>query len=387
MNFSVVIATADPELQKGIAGRVMHPSLGMALLSNPADAAELAALLNTTEIDLVILDPDLPRLTKGLVKQIKRDYLLLMVSNMPDSDSHIFGLRGSPIPLSDLVGKLSQYRNKYIPALESKSTKVIAVAAAASGSGATSIAINMAATLSKKQNIMLIDFDLSHPNLAAYLTSSPPSNSLVKVFQMNARGELTPAELAQNCLSINSKMRILPGIMSAENISKLDFSLLDEIFTTAFDLDEILVVDLGQLIQVGELAYLQNQIIAQADQLLLVTAADPISMLTSCNWLTTYGRNFKSKLGVVLNKIETSVSMPELVDLIQEAAGDKPIAFFPYDFKLFRSSVWSGKIPIEEKPKSKFAIAMNQWLAVEQTTELIQPVRNKKRLDRLKQVS
>jgi len=65
MSNLVVVATADQLLRQGISTRLLHPAIGLVEIEYLEDAAELSALLSTTEVSLVLLDSALPKLTKG----------------------------------------------------------------------------------------------------------------------------------------------------------------------------------------------------------------------------------------------------------------------------------------------------------------------------------
>lgn len=387
MSNLVVVATADQLLRQGISTRLLHPAIGLVEIEYLEDAAELSAFLSTTEVNLVLLDSTLPKLTKSLIKQIGKEYELILVTAEAQEQRNRFGLNAATLSLAELIIALKAYRSVDNTESEEPKAELILVAAVASGSGATSIAMNLALQISKQQNVMLIDLDLTHPSLAAQLNQPVPSGGLTKVMQLVSQGELTPAELALNCVALSPSFRLLMGSLDLNQLTELDYSLIEEIIDTATQLDDVVILDLGQLLNYGSAAQLQQLLAARAAKLLIVCAADPISMLTSCNWLSGPGNKFQNKVEVVINKLDQKSSAAELANLVTEAIDSKPVAYLPMAHKLFREAVWSGKIVSELNPKSEFARSISRWLSQAEATKLPAPIKNKKRLERLKQVS
>lgn len=387
MSNLVVVATADQLLRQGISTRLLHPAIGLVEIEYLEDAAELSALLSTTEVSLVLLDSALPKLTKGLVKQIDKEQELILVTAETQEQRNRFGLNATTLSLAELISALRAYRSVDSAELAEPKAELILVAAVASGSGATTIAMNLALQTSKQQNVMLMDFDLTHPSLAAQLNQPMPNGGLTKVVQLVSLEELTPAELALNCVAFSPTFRLLMGSLDLNQFIDLDYSLIEEIIDTATQLDDVIILDVGQLLNYGSAAQLQQLLAARASKVLLVCAADPISMLTSCNWLSGPGNKFQSKVKVVINKLDQKSSAAELANLVTEAINSQPVAYFPMAQKLFREAVWSGKIVSEMKPKSEFARSISRWLSQAEVTDLSAPIKNKKRLERLKQVS
>ena len=386
MSTLVVVATADQLLRQGISTRLLHPAIGLVEIEYLEDAAELLAFLNTTEVSLVILDSALPKLTKSLVKQVGKEYeLILVAADAPDQRNR-FGISAKTLNLAELISALRAYRSVDNMETDDSKGELILVAAAASASGATSVAMNFALQMSKRQDVMLVDFDLTHPSLAAQLNQSAPSGGLKKVMQLVLQEELSPAELALNCVALSPSFRLLLGGLELTQLTELDYSLIEEIIDAAVQLDDVVILDLGQILSYGSIAQLQQLLAARASRVLLVCAADPISILTSCNWLSGPGNKFQNKLEVVINKLDQKSSAAELANLVTEAINAQPVAYLPISQKLFREAVWSGKIVSDLKPKSEFARIINRWLSQPDLPSLPAPIK-KKRLERLKQVS
>jgi MinD-like ATPase involved in chromosome partitioning or flagellar assembly len=386
MSNLVVVATADKLLRKGISTRLLHPSIGLGEIEYLEDAVELSAFLNTTEVCLVLLDTALPKLTKSLIKNVGKECALILVTDEAPDQRKRFGLSARTLNLAELISALRAYRSVDNMETDDSKGELILVAAAASASGATSVAMNFALQMSKRQDVMLVDFDLTHPSLAAQLNQSAPSGGLKKVMQLVLQEELSPAELALNCVALSPSFRLLLGGLELTQLTELDYSLIEEIIDAAVQLDDVVILDLGQILSYGSIAQLQQLLAARASRVLLVCAADPISILTSCNWLSGPGNKFQNKLEVVINKLDQKSSAAELANLVTEAINAQPVAYLPISQKLFREAVWSGKIVSDLKPKSEFARIINRWLSQPDLPSLPAPIK-KKRLERLKQVS
>jgi MinD-like ATPase involved in chromosome partitioning or flagellar assembly len=356
MRLSVVIGCDDIDLTKLILTRVLHPASCLDHLATVVDAVELVALLNSTEVDLVIIDPNLPRLTKGLVKQITAGHKLIAI-NQPDNQlQRKLGLSSKTVEMVELAIRLGEF--KQLPAAtnsEGEASQVISIFAVASGSGASTIATNLAYLKGQLNQVLLADFDLTHPALAAQLNINSAQAGLLLLNQLAQQAPLTTAEFALHCIELQPNLRLMPGISSASAAAELDYRVMDEVVAIATELDEVVIADLGQLQARGDVADFQRQLISISNQVYLITAADPISILTTCNWLAVNGSSFQGKLQIVINKVTSKTEQAQLASLISAAAGNDPAVFIWADFKLLEHALWRGEIAVGLKPKSSFS--------------------------------
>lgn len=387
MTFSVIVATSNSELSAAIISRLLHPAIGFESIETVPDAIELIALTNSTSPDLVIIDQDLPDLTKGLVKELLRTFQVLVITESANKPVITTRFSRIQVDLSELTRKLGQYR-KLVREQEaaSKQGQLIAVAAVASASGASSIALNLALALSNQHNVVLVDFDLVHPSLAAQINIKA-TRGLRQLAMVLPQTDLTPAELEQYFIQVNDSMQFLPGLAAANQITDLDLSSLDEITEVALEMDGITVMDLGQLQLQGSIAKTQIDLIAMSDRLIIVVSADPISVLTSCNWLSSIASRYSNKLEIVINKVQRDVDRPELAKLIKEVTGVLPTAYFPMDAKNFTAAVWTGNPVTLAKPKSGFSRAIQNWIGSNAVSDLSEKEKSVSKLSRLREVS
>jgi Mrp family chromosome partitioning ATPase len=390
MNLNIVIATADLQLNRAISSRVLHPAVGMNLLGVVEDAVELIALLNSAEVDLVIIDANLPRLEKNLVKLIVQKADLLAIKTNDNSQLRKLGLNRSAIDLADLAADLGRLKPTTLELHSNVAQgQIVAIAATASGSGASAVAISMAQFRSVLESVCLVDFDLTHPSLAVQLNQHSITAGLLQLTQQLQYAPLTAAELAQRCIQITPALRLLPGLAAANQLIDLDLNVMDEVICAASELDQLVVIDLGQLQQLGAIAKFQQQVIASSAKLILVTAADPISMLTTCNWLAKNAANYKNKLQIIVNKTTARTANHELSKLIAESSTIAPAAFLVADAKLFEQAIWSGEAAVALRPRSKFSQAVASWLQLTKTNTEVIPIKPGKQrgLKRLQQAS
>ena len=390
MSLNIVIATADLQLNRAISSRVLHPAVGMNLLGVVEDAVELIALLNSAEADLVIIDANLPRLEKNLVKLIVQKVDLLTIKTTDNSELRKLGLNHSAIDLAQLAAELGKLKPA-VTQLESTigQGRIVAIAAIASGSGASAVAISMAQLRSMLESVCLVDFDLTHPSLAAQLNQHASTSGLLQLTQQLQYAPLTAAELAQRCIQITPALRLLPGLAAANQLIDLDLNVMDEVICAASELDQLVVIDLGQLQPLGAIAKFQQQVIASSAELILVTAADPISMLTTCNWLAKNAVNYQNKLQIIVNKTTSRTANYELSKLITDSSTIAPAAFLVSDAKLFEQAIWSGEAAVALRPKSKFSQAVASWLQLTKTNTEVIPIKPGQQhgLKRLQQAS
>ncbi len=388
MSLNIIIGAADPQLSRAISSRVQHPAVGMNLVEVVEDAVELVALLNSADVDLVIIDAGLPRLEKSLVKLLLQKSQLLAIKTTDNSQLRKLGLINSAIELADLAAELGKLKPP-VDQVQSTITqgRIVVIAAIASGSGSSAVAISMAQLSSSRQTVCLADFDLTHPSLAAQLNQSSSRSGLLQITQNLQYAPLTAAELAQRCIQVTPAFRLLPGLAAANQIADLDLTVMDEVIATATELDQLVVIDIGQIQPLGAIAKFQQQVIASSAELVLVTAADPISMLTTCNWLAKNAANYQNRLKIIVNKTTSRTPNYELSKLISESSTITPAAFLVADPKLFEQAIWTGHPAVVLKPKSKFSRSVASWLQLAEPKALPVKTLPQHGLQRLQQAS
>jgi len=360
----VVIGSANQELVAVISHRLNHPSISMNKVAVIEDAAELMGMLNTIETDLILLDVNLPKLSKGLVKQLSKGFEVIILVSEESEIPWRTSRKTNYSTISNLAKTLGRYKPVYQnDSIENPRGELILVASIAAANGSSTIAANLAFTMSEDSSVLLSDFDFIQPTLFAQLSQATENQGLASLLAKLTKIDLTPAELAQHCLELTPTLRLLAGIGNSQLISELNFSLLDEVIEVGLELDEKLILDLGILQPFGQIAKLQQDLISICHRLVLVIAADPISVLTTCNWLELQALSCKSKLHLVFNKISSNSDAVELNNLFKTSFDLSAQAFFPLDHKLFTYSLWSGKPALLVKPKSDFAKELHFWIS------------------------
>lgn len=363
----IVIASARAELAAAIESRINHPATGLSHQAIINDAVELVALIESHQLDLIVLDIDLPRLSRSLVKQLLTKTKLIAIVESTTANPKKLGLHKQATELNQLSQLLKPFRIQQ-PNLSPR-ISIICIATVASGSGASTVGSNMAAAKSRSSEVLLVDLDLIHSSMAVQVDCGITGAGLLSLSQLLQTSDLTPAELAANCVAITTSLRLLPGIGSVTNLPQLNLNLFDEIHAAAIELVDCVVIDLGQLIPSGEISRFQQQIMTNCTELFIVSAADPISMLHTSNWLAKFAANYVSKLQVVINKHQVG-GATEITELIEQAAGVKPAAILPHD-EIFNDLIWQGQIAVLAKPKTRFSKAVLRWLSpVPQVTQL-----------------
>ena len=386
MTPKVLLGILEPSITSQVLNRVRHPAFGFEYLDNCVDALELMARLETTEVDILIISSDLPNLSKSMIKFMIKQYKVLVIS-----DTEYSKRLGKYPKQTVTIETLAQVLGSLRPLISNEGTndvgELIVVLAVASSSGSSTVAINLGYARAAQTTVLLADFDFTHPSLLPRLTHQGAHSNLLRLASLLPDLSLTPAELSVNCIQLSDSLRLLAGIESARNGTDINLNLLDEVVDVALELDEVVVLDLGQRVFMSSLAKFQSQLLHRATRIVLVSSADPISLLTTCNWLSAEGSKFQSKLEVVLNRVEANDNKAELARLIQEAAGVTPQAFLPVDHKLHRQAIWAGRPASVLKPKSQFNKAISNWLNSKKLPEIKSEPRKKSVLERLKEVS
>ncbi|WP_058304028.1 AAA family ATPase [Gorillibacterium timonense] len=127
--------------------------------------------------------------------------------------------------------------------------KVIAVWSAASGDGASTVAVNTALTLAANSelSIGLLDLNLKNPTLSANLNLKAATATNVKLRPRLQTQSLTADELLAGCIT-NSKLRrlfILPGSPRRDSAADFTPEMIDRLLTVSRKAFDLTLLDLN----------------------------------------------------------------------------------------------------------------------------------------------
>jgi cell division ATPase MinD len=215
----------------------------------------------------------------------------------------------------------------------------IAIVSGKGGVGKTTSAINLAHALSKNRKTLLIDANLSTPNIHTYLGWPILKNTLVSVLK-------NESSLKDSIYTHESGLRILPSISTLSDLKKLKMERMHEVMTDLEDDSQLILLDSAA--GIGREAY--NALYA-SDEVLIVTNPELGAVLDAQKTIQLAHEVGRLVLGVVLNKVRGDKHELSVRDV--EKLLDIPvIGVIPFDNSIRKSL--SKKHPVTHAfPKSK----------------------------------
>ena len=232
----IITAIANPEEEGFIAGTLF--SQGWNVIYRALDALSLEAFLAKADADLknvlLIYSPDLPGIDPEKIIQ-HQERLRQVIGFSSNSIIELqfpglFPMPQDPIELLSLLrGFLRAPLLHSISAVSKKQrrARVIALASTAGATGCTTVSINLAMELSLKgHEVLLLDGDLQRPSIAALL------------------------DLRQ--LASEEKWKLIAPKFSASELTREKVTALSEYMEMAMDNFDVIVVDLGSIVNMGD---------------------------------------------------------------------------------------------------------------------------------------
>ncbi len=197
-------------------------------------------------------------------------------------------------------------------------SRYICVASGKGGVGRTTTAINLAHLMGKNKKTLLIDANLTTPNVHIHLGSPILAHTLMNVLK-------DEASVYQAIYTHESGLRILPTISTIHDLKKLKFNRLKEVIRSLDGEADIIVMDSAAGLGKEAITAMEA-----ADDILIITNPELSSVLDTQKTIQVAHELGKTILGVVVNKQgehrhELKVNqMEKLLDL-------PVIGIIPYD--------------------------------------------------------
>ncbi|HUG85194.1 MAG TPA: AAA family ATPase [Euzebya sp.] len=348
-----------------------------AITQTVPDTVALNSALELTEVDVVLLDSGVGPLSaldvaRDLTQRFP-DTALVLLSEAPDQEvleralhAGFRGVVGAPLALEDVSSKLEgagqwsqRLRHRLTERPEDRRGRMLVVAGAKGGVGATTIATHLAleAQLANPdRRICLIDFDLQAGDVKTLLdlTHHRSVDDLIEVAQEVGARHLNDALYAHR-----SGLRILlpppQGEHEADITPEVARGILGAI-RTRFDL---VVADVGSIVTDGG-----SMATELADEVLLVVTPDVLAMRSGARLLQLWERRRYRKDGITILVNRASRDSEVQPDLIGRVL-DLPVlkATIPAAFRDLEDAVNTG-VPdrLADGPVRDGLLALSQEL-------------------------
>jgi septum site-determining protein MinD len=204
-------------------------------------------------------------------------------------------------------------------------TKFFVIASGKGGVGKTTTAINLASALNSfGREVILVDANLSTPNVGIYLGSSKVPISLHDV--ISGEKHITEAMYLHR-----NGLKVIPASISVEAIKDIEPNLLEKYLVELSGKAEIVIIDSA--------AGLGNETLAgikSGDEVIIITTPDLASVTDALKTIKLCEKHNKKIFGVIINKVkEDDFEMAkENIEYILE---NPVIAMIPEDDKVRQS--------------------------------------------------
>ncbi len=258
--------------------------------------------------------------------------------------------------LDALIGRVRErLRRATLPA---DAVRTIGLVSAKGGDGATCIAANLAAALSRcpDTRVMALDFSLPFGDLEIHLSSAQPQHDLADVLAQIERLDATLLDTLSH--PVGERLRLVPSPAEFERFIEVKAPLVERLLTLAAQSYRFVVVDLGTGTDPVSLSLL-----GRFDQLLMVATPDIASLRHAAKVLRMWqgmGRDV-SRVGLVANRVTAQPEVPLTrfaatlgLPLLREIA-DEPVGV--------SRSLLDGAPVLVTAPTSAFSRAIRHWAA------------------------
>jgi len=330
---SAQVSQASSVLAGGHLGCVLHATNSPSL-----PAAELAAIREQTAAPVIVLASGAPStLLEEALEADVSDVLLLPQL----TDNVVFAIRKASHAGRKLAAQGGHGRYG----------KIVTVFAPKGGTGKTSIATNLAASLAKHsgKRTLLLDLDLQFGDAAIMLGLEPEKTIYDLVV---APGELDSEKLAGYITRHQCGLEILPAPLRPEDAELVTEAKLGRLLEVARDSYDVIVVDTSPFFHGPMLATLDR-----TDELLLLCGLDvPTLKNVRLSLQTLELLSFPpDRIKLVLNRANSKVGMkPKEV----ESALEREIGFEIPSDRIVPLAVNRGNPAVLAEPKAEFSKAI-----------------------------
>ncbi|MHB8973484.1 MAG: AAA family ATPase [Pirellulaceae bacterium] len=316
------------------------------------------------EIGVIGIDAD-PHKALQLIQNLRKsapECSILVVSNSTDGQLILKAMRAGakefltqPIGIEELMFALERIGAHRLGGGQgrSRTCKMLAVAGAAGGVGATSLAVNLGCVLASHaaNTVALVDLDLSLGDADVFLDTIPDC-TIVDVVQNIAR--LDFQLLKRSMTKHASGLYLLPRPVQLQDIALVTPDDLQRVFGLLKATFSHVIIDLSKAYNRLDMTALQA-----ANQVLLMTQLDLPCLRNVVRLLTSFDAidGLKDKVQIVVNRIGLDTGHISLKKA-QETIGREIFWRLPNDYRVMVEMRNNGVPLIEQAPRAAITQAI-----------------------------
>lgn len=222
--------------------------------------------------------------------------------------------------------------------------KIYVITSGKGGTGKTTTAINLAAALNKfKNDVIVVDTNLTTPNLSLYLGAPIVPISLTHVLQGKA-------EIEDAIYEHHSGIKVVPSSLSLKDLSKIDHDMLYEVSKKLKKASDHVLFDSAAGLTKEALLPIHT-----SDRVIVIVNPNILSVTDALKTIKIAEDAGKKIEGAIINRVTYDKS-EMTIDEIKEMLEVPIIGIIPEDISISRALAKRNSV-IEVYPRSKAARA------------------------------
>jgi MinD-like ATPase involved in chromosome partitioning or flagellar assembly len=330
---------------------------------------------------VVVIDAHMRGLDREVVAELASSHVRCIALTDSDADMDRLAAIGATVLFrDDVTGLVDVVRDaptseaaSYVnhPAADvAPSGRIIAVWGPTGAPGRTSVAIELAARLSRAHDTMLVDADTVGPSVAQHLGLIDDTSGLAAAVRAATRGSLDPPGLAAAAVAVPGGFRVLVGLPSADRWTELRPASVGAMLRCSRSTVTWTVVDVGFGIEGNDLDWVDpgtpvrygaaRSVLAEADVVVCVGRPDPVGVVR----LVKGFRDVRDLAPTAVMLPVVNVTHPEAggveaAELVAAELEVPDVLVLPNDPKALRSAMARGMTVAEAHQRSAFTEAID----------------------------
>ncbi|HEX5018641.1 MAG TPA: hypothetical protein VFX15_13775 [Actinomycetes bacterium] len=379
MKLRVATALADAELESRVV-QVVTSTRDVVLVRRCRDVVELRAVIHSSQVDAVVVDGRL----RGIDRDVMNTFLTMgvLVVVVSDSPDDWIAIGAQEVVGRDLGGLAESLRHREVvpepvptqARSPEPSGAIIAVWGPPGAPGRSTLAIEMAASITRRNNdVLLVDLDTLGPSIAQQLGLIDDTSGLAAAVRTASQGVLEPDALAGLAVTVPCGPRVLVGLPSTDRWTELRRASTEAVMQCARAMVPWTVVDVGSAIEGEDLEWLDpgsphrfgaaRATLANADAVICVGRPDPIGLTRLLREIPKVQAIAPTAyLRVALNRVRARREGRESAALISDVLGLDPV-LLPDDPSNVDAAVRRGRAVSEVSSRSPLVAAIDELVA------------------------
>ena len=373
MTLRVATALTDAAIESAVVHAVSSAPDGAIVMRRCRDIVELRAVALSGQIDVAVVDGSLRGLDRDVMAALAaravrciavfdeggEELLAMGVAGVVGRD-----LAGLDVALRGGAGEPAVAEPLAAPKAHSMTGRVVAIWGPTGAPGRTTIAVELAAALTRRrQDVLLVDADTVGPSVAQHLGLIDDTSGLAAAVRLAARGRLDPAGLAGLAVSVPSGPRVLVGLPHADRWSELRTASVDALLQCARTAVPWTVVDVGFGVEGSDLDWVDpgaptrygaaRATLATADVMVCIGRSDPVGLTRLIRGLSDVTDLAPTaQVLVVANRTRSGADVRQMRQLLIEQAGLPLAVVLPDDTSGVTGAMARGGSVSDFSPRS-----------------------------------